>query len=69
MTANKTFGFSKSVTSVVDKYAGVETRKQIEKEVGTLAASMYIVIDLSAMARTDPSHILGGTQLLKKFGK
>jgi hypothetical protein len=44
MTDDKTFlgGIAKSATAVVDKYAGVETRKQIEKGVETLAASMYI---------------------------
>lgn len=48
MIENKTFlgGISKSVTAVVDKYAGQETRKQIESQVGTLAACMYIDIDV-----------------------
>ena len=44
MTANKSLlgGISKSMTAVVDRYAGQETRMQIEKEVESLAASMYI---------------------------
>jgi len=47
MTENKTFlgGISKSVTAVVDKYAGTETRKQIENQVETLAASTCRYID------------------------
>lgn len=47
MTENKTFlgGISKSVTAVVDKYAGTETRKQIENQVETLAASTCSYID------------------------
>lgn len=48
MTENKTF-LPKSVTSVVDKYAGQETREQLEKGVGSLAASMYI--DVSRLHR------------------
>jgi len=53
MTENKTFlgGISKSVTAVVDKYAGQETRKQIENQVGTLAACMYIDIGVCRLHR------------------